>query len=1267
MNFLLHVRWLLLLSLWIGFLPNALGQISHVGSTANNTVSTGASSLALNRPGGVAFGDLLIAQVTVNGAAVVVTAPSGWTLINEVVSGSARQWLFYRTAHASEAASYNFSFSASAGAAGAVVAMRGVEVISPIFAAYSGAGGVSSTPTASEVPVAMNGAALVAFFGSANGSAVSTSEPLVAAAAANTAAGANGAGAAAAYQLGLSIGLSGSRSASASNAAWTAQMVALRPAVLSCFTDDFNRATLGDDWAVTSRGTTPFTPAIVSNRMRMTSANGNQATGATLQRLVPADGNLVTLEFQQYAWGGNGADGMVFVLSDAAVTPQPGGYGGSLGYANRSGVPGFVGGWIGVGIDEFGNYSNAGEGRSGLPPGWTTPNGITPSSGTRQDAVVVRGSMPNYHFIAGTNSLTPGVDVTGGSTAAPGHYYRLTIDARVVGQAWVSVERRTVTTGPYTQLIAPFNILANNSGQRDSSGLRGTPENFIVSITGSTGGSHHNHEFDNFSICALALRPLTAEVDHYRFYHDGAANACQAESIRLLACADTNCSSLYTGNISATLASAGGQWQDASGNDLSGNAVNFSGGAVNLQLLRNTTGTEALNVTSSTPPTRPLAVPRCFDSATNVQRPNCNLAFADTQSFSFGVPPLSAIPAQEAGVESAQVRIKANSSSCGGGTPTAFRNRVQPVQFSFSYLDPTQTTVDALIANAADRPRLYLDPWEGSSAGVPTNSTQSYQRLDLSATSLNVYFNNSGEGYFQVVYPDVGQLRLTAAGSGGISGNGVFVIKPWEFMVDNVSRSGDGFANPAAADAAGAAFIEAGADFTARITARNAPHRVTDGSGSVTVNPSITTAYGRTTKLFGKEQTPEGVRVSSDASALQPFGGNNAALSNANIAGSAFGAGANLGRVIVTNLAWPEVGIIRLQPTILPTGSETTGDYLGAGTVTRYTSPSIGRFIPAEFALSDIVFVNRDTAACSPASSFSYLDEPMRLGFALEARSRSGSITRNYAGGFARLALPSGGANLNFSAARTVPDFLALSGRLAVNGYAANWPVVGSLDAGRVSLNGTVAVSSLNTPGSNRVGPDGPHTSVRLGIAPMDSDGVRLLAYDFDSDNSGGPGAADSRSVAMTSLHFGQIRLLPAIGSERLPLAMQLEILRWSGSGFTPNGDDNCTVLPLARITLRDWAGNLNAGETSVVSGAASVAAGRATIRLAATGAGNNGRVNVQADLAGAGLSYLGGRWPDLPGLNDATPALWDDSPWATAAFGLFRAPNQVIYRRENY
>lgn len=57
-----------------------------------------------------------------------------------------------------------------------------------------------------------------------------------------------------------------------------------------CFVDDFNRANgnPGADWAVNSSGGTVFFPAIFNNRLRLTDANGNEATVATLQRSFPA-------------------------------------------------------------------------------------------------------------------------------------------------------------------------------------------------------------------------------------------------------------------------------------------------------------------------------------------------------------------------------------------------------------------------------------------------------------------------------------------------------------------------------------------------------------------------------------------------------------------------------------------------------------------------------------------------------------------------------------------------------------------------------------------------------------------------------------------------------------------------------------------------------------------------------------------------------------------------------------------------------------------
>ena len=89
------------------------------------------------------------------------------------------------------------------------------------------------------------------------------------------------------------------------------------------------------------------------------------------------------------------------------MTPAAGAYGGSLGYAQRDApTNGFAGGWLGIGIDEYGNFANPTEGRSG-GPGFTV------------DSVTVRGSGSGttgyaYHRTSGT--LSPGIDQSASAT-----------------------------------------------------------------------------------------------------------------------------------------------------------------------------------------------------------------------------------------------------------------------------------------------------------------------------------------------------------------------------------------------------------------------------------------------------------------------------------------------------------------------------------------------------------------------------------------------------------------------------------------------------------------------------------------------------------------------------------------------------------------------------------------------------------------------------------------------------------------------------------
>src|SRR5574340_839171 len=223
-----------------------------------------------------------------------------------------------------------------------------------------------------------------------------------------------------------------------------------------CFSDSF-AGVLGSSWSVGSKSGS-FTPAIVSGRLRLTEATTGQATWATLRRLIPAAGNKVTVEFDYFAYGGTGADGVAVVFSDASEAPVAGAFGGSLGYAQKSnpgsdcvivgGCPGFAGGWLGIALDEYGNFSNPTEGRNGGP-------------GLVLDSVSIRGSgagVSGYRFLQGTTTLSPGVD---GNNVPPGtvaHRYRIIIDHTDSVHTYVSVERDTTSgAGPaYTTLISPF-------------------------------------------------------------------------------------------------------------------------------------------------------------------------------------------------------------------------------------------------------------------------------------------------------------------------------------------------------------------------------------------------------------------------------------------------------------------------------------------------------------------------------------------------------------------------------------------------------------------------------------------------------------------------------------------------------------------------------------------------------------------------------------------------------------------------------------------
>jgi hypothetical protein len=110
--------------------PPTGGPITFRGASSGS--NTTATTLVLPRPAGVVAGDAMLAAVGARGNPVI-TPPTGWTLVRlDNSGGTIRQALYVHLAGASEPASYTWTLSVAASAAGGIVAYAGVDPASPV-------------------------------------------------------------------------------------------------------------------------------------------------------------------------------------------------------------------------------------------------------------------------------------------------------------------------------------------------------------------------------------------------------------------------------------------------------------------------------------------------------------------------------------------------------------------------------------------------------------------------------------------------------------------------------------------------------------------------------------------------------------------------------------------------------------------------------------------------------------------------------------------------------------------------------------------------------------------------------------------------------------------------------------------------------------------------------------------------------------------------------------------------------------------------------
>jgi MSHA biogenesis protein MshQ len=1189
-------RWAFMV--WLAFFSTlGIAAIAVSGSNSATTGATATTSLTITPVAAAARADLLLVQLTLADATATITPPTGWTEITTITQSATgiQQRVYWKIRSNSEPASYTWSFSKSARGALILLDLNGVDTNQAINAS-SGQFGSGTTIYAPEVAAAYANGMIVGFFGSTGvGSAITPQASMTTVAQTNAVSGSTGVQLALAYEQVASDGLTGLRTATGASGTYAGQTIAITPAPAAiCFTDNFNRTSLGSDW-VTSNSKGGFNPIInktgANQRLELTQNAGNQATLAILQRFFPAAGNNVVVSFKQYAYpnggGTSGADGIVTIFSDALVAPVAGGSGGSMGYAQYSSpanTPGFAGGWLGVGIDEYGNFSSPSEDRY-LGPG------------ARINSIAIRGPSNSFYangvgstyaqgypYVAGSASLTPILGSTTSVAAGGGRgdIYRITIDSRVPREQWVQVERSTDGGANYTAHVPFFNLMTSLQSLAGWGAvtLPSIPANFWLSFSGGTGGSQNIHEIDDLQVCATKMIAATAAIDHFRFENPSTMNSCQPTTIKVTACTDAapNCTQ-FAGDVYVTLKPTG--W-------VGGDTVKLIGGKGTLQLAQGSTGTVTLDIDKTKTIWPALKSPSTYASECVVPgsstATSCNLTVT-AASAGFGVTfPSASFAACD---DSGDVMIKA----CSSGYAGASKN----LQLWFGYTDPA-TTVDASRVL-----QLSKDAWATS-----TNLAASSPASSSSPTPISVTFDGNATVKVRVKYPDVGKLTLNVRDSAATSivGSATVIVRPSTFVATATDMSSPTpVSNPAAADATGAKFVAAGMPFKVTVEARNN-----------CATPSVV-------KNFGRESTAENVKL-DQALATGPGQTDNLGLTDnpplATVSDFSFANGAG-----TATLTWPEVGIIKLTPRLK------SGSYMGTVDVLGAQSGNVGRFYAHH--LDTVV----NTQGCS---SFTYDRQPIaQLTISAKANGGGASLV-NYRGSststisFAKavtLTDNTGKGTVSIGGASVVPVLAFGSGSAILNGADANHPLVTFAFTTNPSAPATIGLVATDADNSGFAGAVGA-ANIRSGrVRMMNAYGSELLdlPLSMKSEYWGGGSwqlnAADTCTDATLSF--------AAVGADITGKTCVLEPGNNSGKG--------CAAALSASQTNRKYLETLVSGTDS--NGTAGFA-GNFNLWLKAPGTGNQGALDVTATVP----AWLQFNWTGAVG-----------NPKARATFGVFKSP----------
>ncbi len=535
-------------------------------------------------------------------------------------------------------------------------------------------------------------------------------------------------------------------------------------------------------------------------------------------------------------------------------------------------------------------------------------------------------------------------------------------------------------------------------------------------------------------------------------------------------------------------------------------------------------------------------------------------------------------------------------------------------------------------------------------------------------------------------YSDVGQMELHAqydipfnndpaetylSGDYLTGTSSMFIVRPFGFDIDfSDDRQNSGGVSDAV-DQNGSAFKIAGEAFDTSVTAvrwQSGDDANNDGvpdAGANLTDNGATPNFDQDTAA-GSYKVRLSV-IENKVDVAYPAYGVPGVLGTPNFDGFASG-------VQTHSMTYDEVGIVDLRADIVDS-SDVVTTYKGTSTVEGKVL-NVGRFYPNLFAVSAATLTPRADASCSPASTFTYMDEEFGVAMTLTAKNISGATTQNYHGVYAKLDTLAELGIVGYQNLAALADVNlttrvenAVSGGLPAT-YGSDWV------SGVLALSGRMNFARTATP-------DGPYANVEIGILPSDNDNVTIdpgryqltatgvLNMNLDNGSNESTGYTRYRLGAAHEFRYGRMIVNNAYGPETEDLALTFEVEYYNGSEFVRNSLDNCSLINAAELSFNTYTSPLQDGDTVISAGTTTMYTGQTQgvsvsddpLETSAPGEGNAGIVNLQMDLSaatGLDMEYLQFEWDD-------TDDDYNENPQGQIEFGQYRMHDRIINWQEIY